>query len=113
MKIGEVYGHSYNKLLKSISSSGKSMFINLINNHVQYPIVNVKLIALIKYKKINDECQTWLDTNTNILMSSNHPNNTNCSWLITANFGFYIILNFKFIEVNSKSRAYIKLGVSK
>ena len=115
MKIGEVYGHSYNKLLKSISSSGKSMFINFINNapNVPYPIINVKLTALIKYKKINDECQTWLDVNTNFLMSSNHPNNTNCSWLITANFGFYIILNFKFIEVNSKSRAYIKLGGSK
>ena len=120
MKIGEVYGHSYNKLLKSISSSGKSMFINFINNvpdvqylpDVQYPFVNLKLIALIKYKKINDECQTWFDINTNILMSPNHPNNINCSWLITANFGFYIILNFKFIEVNSKSRAYIKLGHS-
>ena len=115
MKIGEVYGTSHNKLLKSISSSGKSMFINFINNapNVPYPIINVKLTALIKYKKINDECQTWLDVNTNFLMSSNHPNNTNCSWLITANFGFYIILNFKFIEVNSKSRAYIKLGGSK
>ena len=91
------------------------MFINFINNvpDVQYPFVNVKLIALIKYKKINDECQTWFDINTNILMSPNHPNNINCSWLITANFGFYIILNFKFIEVNSKSRAYIKLGGSK
>ena len=109
MKIGEVYGHSYNKLLKSISSSGKSMFINFINNapNVPYPIINVKLTALIKYKKINDECQTWLDVNTNFLMSSNHPNNTNCSWLITANFGSYIILNFKFIEVNSKSRAKV------
>ena len=65
-----------------------------------------KLTALIKikYKKIDHDCQTWLDVNTNILMSSNHPNNTNCSWLITANFGSYIILNFKFIEVNSKSR---------
>ena len=89
------------------------MFINFIYNNlpnVLYPIMNVKITAFIKYKKINDECKTWLDINTNILMSSNHPNNTNCSWLITANFGFYIILNFKFIEVNSKSRAYIKLG---
>ena len=121
MKIGEVYGSSHNKLLKSISSSGKSIFINFINSvpNVLYSTdmyciqSNVKLTALIKYKKINDECQTWLNINTNILMSSNHPNNTKCSWLITANFGFYIILNFKFIEVNSKSRAYIKLGGSK
>ena len=109
MKIGEVYGNKLHAVLKSISSSGKSMFINFINNapNVPYPIINVKLTALIKYKKINDECQTWLDVNTNFLMSSNHPNNTNCSWLITANFGSYIILNFKFIEVNSKSRVTI------
>ena len=114
MKIGEVYGNSNNKLLKSISSSGKSMFINFKNNNLKKNELcrnrNLNLTALIKYKKINHDCQTWLDITTNILMSSNHPNNTNCSWLITANFGFYIILNFKFIEVNSKSRAYIKLG---
>ena len=114
MKIGEVYGNNLHAVLKSISSSGKSMFINfkkqVARNH---DIENSTLTALIKYKKINHDCQTWLDITTNILMSSNHPNNTNCSWLITANFGFYIILNFKFIEVNSKSRAYIKLGGSK
>ena len=105
MKIGEVYGISNNKLLKSISSSGKSMFINFQKQRKrEWKDGNEKLTALIKYKKIDHDCQTWLDVNTNILMSSNHPNNTNCSWLITANFGSYIILNFKFIEVNSKSR---------
>ena len=115
MKIGEVYGSSNNKsiqvVLKSISSSGKSMFINFKNNNLKKNELcrnrNLNLTALIKYKKINHDCQTWLDITTNILMSSNHPNNTNCSWLITANFGSYIILNFKFIEVNSKSRVTI------
>ena len=103
MKIGEAYGNSNNKLLKSISSSGKSMFIDFKSQHNLWD-ENLKLTALIKYKKINYDCQTWLDVNTNILMSPNHPNNTNCNWLITANFGSYIILNFKFIEVNSKTR---------
>ena len=111
MKIGEVYGSSNNKLfavLKSISSSGKSMFINFKKQVARNDdIENSTLTALIKYKKINHDCQTWLDITTNILMSSNHPNNTNCSWLITAKFGSYIILNFKFIEVNTESRAKV------
>ena len=111
MKIGEVYGSSNNKLfavLKSISSSGKSMFINFKKQMIRnFKTENSSFSALIKYKKINHDCQTWLDINTNILTSSNHSNNTNCSWLITANFGSYIILNFKLIEVNSKSRAKV------
>ena len=103
MKIGEVYGNSNNKLLKSISSSGKTLFIDFKK---QYKLENQKteFEASIKYNKIMSACQNWLDVNTNMLMSPNHPNNTNCSWLITANFGSYIILNFKFIEVNSKTR---------
>ena len=100
MKIGEVYGNSNNKLLKSISSSGKSIFIDFkkqLDGNTWYE--NVKFTALIKYKKINFDCQTWLDVKKNILMSPNHPNNINCSWVITASFGSYIILNFEFIEV--------------
>ena len=98
MKIGEVYGNSNYKLLKSISSSGKSMFIDFKKQeNGAYP----KFMASIKYKKINFDCQTWLDVNTTILMSPNHPINTNCSWLITSKFGSYIILDFTFIEVNS------------
>ena len=57
--------------------------------------------ASIKYKKINFDCQTWLDKEKKIIMSPNYPNNINCSWLITSYFGSYIILNFTFIEVNS------------
>ena len=99
MKIGEVYGNSNNKILKSISSSGKTMLIDF-KSQFEWWDENLGFTALIKYNKINHDCQNWLDVNTNILKSSNHSNNTNCSWLITANFGYYIILNFKFIEVN-------------
>ena len=106
MKIGEVYGNSNNKLLESISSSGKSMFITFNKQH-NWGNEKTEFEAAIKYNKILSACQTRLDVHENILMSQNHPNNTNCSWLITANFGSYIILNFKFIEVNSKSRAKV------
>ena len=60
--------------------------------------------ASIKFKKINLDCQNWLNKNKTISMSSDNQNKTDCSWLITSNFGSYIILNFKFIEVNSKPR---------
>ena len=103
MKIGEVYGNSNNKLLKSISSSGKEMFIDFKSQH-DWLDDNLKITALIKYNKINHDCKSWLDVVTNILMSSNHSNFINCNWLITANFGSYIILNFKFIEVCSRNR---------
>ena len=101
MKIGEAYGNSNNKLLKSISSSGKSIFIDFKKQFELYWNENAKFTASIKYKKINFDCQTFLDVKKNILMSPNHSNNTNCSWLITSNFGSYIMLSFKFIEVNS------------
>ena len=99
MKIGEVYGNSNNRLLKSISTSGKSIFIDFKKQYDVYD-ENGQFAVLFKYKKINIDCQTWLDVNTNILMSPNPPSNTNCSWLITSNFGSYIILDFTFIEVN-------------
>ena len=100
MKIGEVYGNSNNRLLKSISTSGKSIFIDFKKQHYVYN-ENAQFAALFKYKKINIDCQTWLDVKKNILMSPDHPNHTNCSWLITSDFGSYIILDFIFIEVNS------------
>ena len=98
MIIGEVFGNAKNKLLQSISSSGKSMFIDFKK---QFDSGVVEFDARISYKKINFNCQTWFPVKNNSLMSPNHPNNTNCSWLITANYGSYIILNFRFIEVNS------------
>ena len=65
---------------------------------------NSNFTALIKYKKKNFDCQTLLDINKNILMSPHHSTDiTNCSWLITSNFGSYISLNFTFIEVISYS----------
>ena len=97
LKIGEAYGNSNNKLLKSISSSGNSMFIDFKK---QFHVGAVEFKASIKYNKIMSDCQTLLDVKKNILMSPNNPNNTNCSWLITSNFGSYIILYFKFIDVN-------------
>ena len=102
MKLGEAYGNSNNKLLKSISSSGKKVFIDFKKQY-KFGNQNTEFEASIKYNKIMSACQNWLDVKTNMLMSPNHPNNTNCSWLITANFGSYIILNFKFIEVISYS----------
>ena len=99
MKIGEVYGHSGNKLLRSISTSGKSMYIKF-RKEFSYGSVKTEFKASIKYKKINFDCQTWLDIDKNILMSPNHPINSNCSWLITSNFGTFIRLDFKFIEVD-------------
>ena len=100
MKIGEVYGNSNNKLLKSISSSGKSMYIDF-KKEFNFENAKNEFKALIKYKKINFDCQSWLDVEKNILMSPNYTSNINCSWLITSDFGSYIILDFILIEVNS------------
>ena len=94
MLIGEVFGTSSHKVVKSISSLGKSMLVEFrkrYNLHLQ-----IQFVATIKYNKINSDCQSWL--NNNILMSPNNPN-INCSWIITRKFGSYITLDFKFIEV--------------
>ena len=104
MKVGEVYGFSDNKLLKSISSSGKKLFIDFKKQLKFWENEMTEVEATIKYNKIMPACQNLLDVNTNILTSPNHSNTNNCTWLITSNFGSYIILNFKFIEVNSKTR---------
>ena len=98
MKIGEAYGMSKNKILKSISTSGKLMIINF-KYRQYYPDGDVKFTALFKYKEASFNCQNWLNDKKNILMSPNYLNNINCSWVITANFGSYIILDFTFIEV--------------
>ena len=99
IKIAEVYGNSNNKLIKSISSSGMSLSIDF-KKQDKWENDKTEFEAFIKYNNIMSACQTLLDVNTNILISPNHFNKTNCSWVITANFGSYIILNFKFIEVN-------------
>ena len=93
MLTGEPFGTPYHKILKSISSSGKSIFIDFKKQYYG----TVEFVASIKYNKINPECQSWMDNN--VLMSPNHPN-INCSWLITRKFGAYITLDFSFIKVN-------------
>ena len=96
MLIGELFGTQKHKLVRSISSSGKSMFIYF---QKQNSWGTDEFVASIKYNKINPDCQSWLDNN--VLMSPNHPN-INCSWLITRQFGSYITLDFSFIEVKNK-----------
>ena len=106
MKINEVYGtpdlsdgylgdsqtELRTELLKSISASGKSMFIDL---RKQSYWGTVRFLASIKYNKVMPSCQSWLDVEKHILMFPNHYSNINCSWLISSNFGSYIMLNIK------------------
>ena len=92
MLIGEVFGTSSQKVVKSISSLGKSMLIEFRKQYLKI----VEFVATIKYNRIISDCQSWLDKD--ILMSPFNPN-INCSWIITRQFGSYITLDFKFIEV--------------
>ena len=99
MKIGEFFGNSNNRLVKTISSSGGEMFIDFKKESYWG---TVSFFANIKYKKIDFDCQTWLDLEENVLRSPEnfkHGNNINCSWFITKSFGNYIYLYFNFIEV--------------
>ena len=95
MLIGELFGTPNHKIVKSISSSGKSIYIDFKK---QFSHGTVEFVASIKYNKINPNCQSWMDNN--VLMSPNHPN-INCSWLITRKSGSYITLDFIFMEVKS------------
>ena len=100
MLIDEVHGNSNNKLTKSISSSGKALFIDFKK---QYNWGTVEVLAAIKYKKMNSDCQTWIDLENNVLMTpadiSEYDNSINCNWLITGNYGSYITLKITFIDV--------------
>ena len=93
MLISEVFGTPNHKIVKSISSLGKSIFIDF-KKHDKYG--TVEFLAFIKYNKINPDCQSWL--NDDILMTPNYAN-INCSWIITRKFGTYITLEFSFIVV--------------
>ena len=93
MAIGELFGTPNRNVTKSISSSGKYIFIKF--SKTTFSGV-VDFVASINYNKINPDCQSWLDNN--VLMSPNHPN-INCSWIITRKFGSYITLDFSFIGV--------------
>ena len=100
MHIGEVHGNSNNKLTKSISSSGKALFIDFKK---QFHSGTVEMFAAIKYKKMNSDCQTWIDLENNVLMTpadlNIYDNSIDCKWLITTNFNYYISLKFTFINV--------------
>ena len=99
MLIGELFGTPNHRIVKSISSSKKSMFISFkAQSGVgwNYGTDYVEFIASIIYNKINSDCQSWLKNDE--LMSPNHPN-INCSWIIARKFGSYITLDFSFIEV--------------
>ena len=67
MLIGEVFGTPNHKIVKSISSTGKSFFIDFKK---QYPVGGVEFVAFIKYNKINPDCQSWLDNH--MIMSMYH-----------------------------------------
>ena len=96
--IGELFGTPNHKVVKSISSTRKTMFIDFKKTSKIGQTLDwtVEFIASIKYNKISPDCQSWLESN--ILMSPNNAN-FNCSWLITRKLGSYITLDFSFIEV--------------
>ena len=96
MKIGEVFGNSNHKLVKSISSTGDNL---LVDFKKQNDVGNVEIIALIKYKKIVSNCQTMLNLEKNVLLSPN-SSDINCTWLISLNFGSHITIDFRFFEVS-------------
>ena len=100
MLIGELFGTPNHRIVKSISSSGKSIFIDFKKH---YWHGTVKFVAFIKYNKISPDCQSWLDDD--ILISPNNPN-INCSWIITKKFESYISLDFDFIEVKPIGNYY-------
>ena len=111
MLIGEVHGNANHKLTKSISSSGKALFIDFKKQHntvytqqgVEVSYLIVEVLVKIKYKKMNSYCQTWFDLENNVLMTPADLNaynkSINCNWLVTANIGSYITLKFAFIDV--------------
>ena len=100
MLIGEVLGNANHKLAKSISSSGKVLFIDFKK---QYYLGTVEVLAAIKYKKMNSDCKTWINLENDVLMTpadlNTYNNSIDCNWLITAYFGSYITLKFTFIDV--------------
>ena len=99
MIIGELFGTPNHKVVKYISSSGKTMSIEFKRQF----FTTVEFVASIKYNKINPDCQSWI--NNNILMSPKNPN-INCSWIITKKFESYISLDFDFIEVKPIGNYY-------
>ena len=54
-----------------------------------------------------DPCQDWLDLVNKKLTSPKYPEyydtNTNCTWELTADKGYYISLEFEHISVSHKN----------
>ena len=107
-EIGKVFGKRHPDLLKSISSTRSSLLIAF--NTFKFILFDLNgashliIKASIKYNKIDSNCQKWLNYTSKSFLSPNYPNeynnNIKCTWLISAKFGSYLELAFKFIEVN-------------
>ena len=97
--IGELFGSQSHKVVKSISSSRKSLYLEFQSKFSVHD-QTVEFEASIKHNKVNTDCKSWLDLTKNTLMSPSHAN-INCSWLITRQYGTYITLEFSYIEVKS------------
>ena len=97
MLIGGLLGTSKHNVVKSISSSGNSMFLTFKKED---PVIHPQFTASINYNKINMNCPCWTDFASSRWMP---PINSNidCSWLITRQFGSYLTLKFRYVEVNS------------
>ena len=107
MLIGGLLGTSKHNVVKSISSSGNSMFLKFKKEDV---VVNPEFSASIYYNKIsNTNCPSWTDFSTSGWMSSSHSN-IDCSWLITRQFGSYLTLKLRNVEVKSVSKSNKFLG---
>lgn len=101
MLIGELLGSSFHNVVKSISSSGKSMFLKF-KKEVDLGIAEFS--ASISYNKINaNNCPSWTDFTSSGWLSPIHSN-IDCSWLITRQFGSYLTLKFRYIEVKPELR---------
>ena len=103
-----MFGKRHPDLLKSISSTRSSLLIAF--NTFKFILFDLNgashliIKASIKYNKIDPNCQKWLNYTNKFFLSPNYPNkynnNIKCTWLISAKFGSYLELAFKFIEVN-------------
>ena len=89
-------------MIKSISSTGKSMFIDFKKPWVHKILLGiVEFEATIQFNKMDSDCQIWLDKN-NILRTPINPNlskDITCRWFFTTSFDSYISIDFSYIEV--------------
>ena len=101
MLIGELLGTSFHNVVKSISSSGNSMFLKFKKEE---DVFNPQFSASINYNKINTDCPSWTDFASSRWVSPVHSN-VECSWLITGQFGSYLTLKFNYLGVKPVSKS--------